>query len=107
MSLNRTKVISLVGVVLLATMFIPAMDVCLADDGIEIHPDVIDKATDGALKFKPENETLRNSILRVEYDSESKDLFRYRNVELRQPPTDDKAFEPAWRDFREGKIYDS
>ena len=79
----------------------------LADDGIEIHPDVIDKATDGALKFKPENETLRNSILRVEYDSESKDLFRYRNVELRQPPTDDKAFEPAWRDFREGKIYDS
>jgi len=78
----------------------------LAQDGMEIHPDVKDKTTGEVLRFKPENETLRNSILRLEYDSEAPDLFRCRNVELRKAPSQDKAFEPAWRDFREGKIYD-
>ena len=77
----------------------------LAEDGIEIHPDVIDKATGKPLKFKPENESLRNSILQVEYDENSPDLFRSGTIELRPAPTERKAFEPAWQDYREGKIY--
>jgi succinate dehydrogenase/fumarate reductase flavoprotein subunit len=77
----------------------------LSPDGIEIHPDVIDKATGKPLKFKPENESLRNSILQIQYDEESKDLFKCGNVDLRPAPKDRKAFEPAWQDYREGKIY--
>ena len=77
----------------------------LDKEGIEIHPDVIDKSIGEPLKFKPENESLRNSILQIEYDENSPDLFTSRSVELRKAPTDRKAFEPAWRDYREGKIY--
>jgi len=77
----------------------------LADDGIQIHPDVIDKATGKPLRFKPENTELRSSILRIEYDSSESDLFRTKNVEPRPLPTERKAFEPAWQDYREGKIY--
>jgi succinate dehydrogenase/fumarate reductase flavoprotein subunit len=79
----------------------------LSEDGIEIHPDVIDKATGKPLKFKPENESLRSTVLQVEYDEGSSDLFQCRNVKLRPAPTDRKAFEPAWQDYREGKIYSS
>ncbi|MHC4497191.1 MAG: hypothetical protein ACYSYM_15360 [Planctomycetota bacterium] len=46
-------------------------------------------------------------MLHVEYDESSPDLFRCKNVELRPAPTDRKAFEPAWQDYREGKIYGS
>ncbi len=79
----------------------------LAKDGVEIHPDVTDKATNKPLKFKPENKSLRNSILQIEYDNSLPDLFRCKTVKLRSAPTDRKAFEPAWRDYREGKIYNS
>ncbi len=77
----------------------------LARDGVEIHTDVIDKATNKPLKFKPENQSLRNSILHIEYDQSSPDLFGSSTIELRQAPTERKAFEPAWMDYREGKIY--
>ncbi len=77
----------------------------LSDDGVEIHRDVIDKATGKPLKFKPENQSLRNSILLIEYDKGSPDLFRSENIPLRPAPTERKAFEPAWQDYREGKIY--
>jgi len=77
----------------------------ISEDGMEIHPDIINKATGKALKFKPENESLRNSILQIEYDESSPDLFRCRNVKLRPAPTDRKAFELAWQDYREGRIY--
>ena len=40
----------------------------LDKNGIEIQPNVIDKSIGKPLKFKPENELLRNSILQVEYD---------------------------------------
>jgi len=79
----------------------------LSEDGIEIHPDVIDKATGNPLKFKPENESLRSTVLQVEYDESSPDLFQCRNIKLRPAPTDRKAFEPAWQDYREEKIYSS
>jgi succinate dehydrogenase/fumarate reductase flavoprotein subunit len=77
----------------------------LARDGIKIHPDVIDQATGSPLKFKPENESLRSSILQIRYDENSPDLFQSNIIELRQAPTDRNAFEPAWQDYREGKIY--
>jgi succinate dehydrogenase/fumarate reductase flavoprotein subunit len=77
----------------------------LAEDGIEIHADVIDQATGKPLKFKPENQSLRSSILQIEYDESSPDLFRGTIVNIRPTPKDRKAFEPAWQDYREGKIY--
>ncbi len=77
----------------------------LAEDGIQIHPDVINKATGEPLKFKPENEALRDSILQIEYDGGAPDLFRCRNVKPRPMLVERKAFEPAWQDYREGKIY--
>jgi len=79
----------------------------LTKDGIEIHPDVIDKATNKPLKFKPENQSLRNSVLQVEYDESLPDLFRCETIPLRPAPKERKAFEPAWKDYREGKIYSS
>ena len=78
----------------------------LAADGVEIHSDVINKATGKPLRFKPENEALRNTIMQVMYDEKSPDFFTCKNIEVRKAPTDRKAFEPAWQDFREGKIYD-
>jgi succinate dehydrogenase/fumarate reductase flavoprotein subunit len=79
----------------------------LSEDGIEIHPDVTDKATGKPLKFKPENQSLRSTILQIEYDESSPDLFKSDTIELRPAPTERKAFEPAWQDYREGKIYGS
>lgn len=77
----------------------------LAEDGMQIHPDIIDKATGCALEFKPENKALRDSILQIEYDNTLPDLFCCRNVKPRPMPSGRKAFEPAWQDYREGKIY--
>jgi hypothetical protein len=57
------------------------------------------------LRFKPENTELRNSILRIAYDPKQPDLFRCENVTPRPVLAERLAFEPAWKDFREGKIY--
>jgi succinate dehydrogenase/fumarate reductase flavoprotein subunit len=77
----------------------------LDKEGTEIHPDVIDKSKGQPLRLKTENESLRNSILQIEYDENSPDLFKSWSIELRKAPTNRKAFEPAWRDYREGNIY--
>ncbi len=77
----------------------------LADDGIEIHADVKDPDTGNPLRFKPENPTLRNSILRITMDDSAEDLFACQTVPVRSAPKDRKAFEPAWTDYRHGKIY--
>jgi len=77
----------------------------LDGDGIEIHPDISNKTTGKTLKFKPENEKLRNSILQIEYDRDEPDLFRCNTIKPRPAPAPGKAFEPAWQDYREGKIY--
>jgi len=77
----------------------------LVEEGVQIHPDIINQMTGKTLKFKPENESLRNSILQIEYDESSPDLFRCRNIKPRPIPTDRKAFEPAWQDYRDGRIY--
>ena len=77
----------------------------VADDGIEIHPGIIAAATGKTLKFKPENPSLRDSVLRVTYDESLRSLFRCEKAKLRAASSDREAFEPAWRAFREGKIY--
>jgi len=77
----------------------------LADDGLTIHKDVINQATGAPLKFKPENTKLRKSILRIEFNEKAKGRFKCTKVAPRPVPTSRKAFEPAWQDYREGKIY--
>jgi len=77
----------------------------LSEDGLEIHPDIKDPDTGETLKFKPENEELRKSIIRIMFDSSSEDLFTHQSVPVRKAPTSRKAFEPAWSDYREDNIY--
>jgi hypothetical protein len=77
----------------------------LSEDGAQIHPDIINGATGRALRFKPENKELRDSVLQVEYDQTVPDLFRCRTIQVRPMLAERKAFEPCWRDYREGKIY--
>ena len=76
----------------------------LDENGLEIHPDVLNDHK-RPHKFKPENTSLRDFVLQVEYDGQEPDLFRCRNVPVRTMPRTRKPFEPAWRDYREGKIY--
>ena len=78
----------------------------LSPRGIPIHPNVIDPATGEPLAFRPENKDLRDRIQQVEYDESSPDLFRCTFVTPRAAPIGRKSFEPAWRDYREGSIYD-
>jgi len=78
----------------------------LSPHGIPIHPDVVNQATGAPLMFKPENEDLRSKILRSQYDEASHDLFQCKAIACRPAPTERKTFEPAWQDYREGKIYE-
>jgi len=78
----------------------------LSDGGIEVHPDIKDPDTGKCLKFLPENQALRNSIIRVVFDKTAPDLFTCQTIPVRPAPTDRKAFEPAWTDYRERKIFD-
>jgi len=77
----------------------------LGRDGIEVHRDIKDPDTGAALRFMPENEQLRKSVLRVITDESSEDMFSCESVPVRQAPKGRKAFESAWTDYREGKIY--
>ena len=77
----------------------------LIADGVGIHPDIKDPDTGRPLKFKPENKDLRNTIIRIQFNEGSRDLFECKSVPVRGAPKDRKAFEPAWKDYREGKIY--
>jgi len=77
----------------------------LAEDGVEIHPDIVEPYSSKPLRLKPENESLRRWVLEVEFDEQQEDLFRCRQVPVRPIPRHRKAFELAWKDFREGKIY--
>jgi succinate dehydrogenase/fumarate reductase flavoprotein subunit len=78
----------------------------LDDDGVEMHHRLIDPETDRPYRFKGENEALRNEIIEITFNAEADDLFETKVVPLRPVPVDDTAFEPAWAQFREGKIYD-
>ena len=48
---------------------------------------------------------LRKSIIRIVFDAKNENLFKCESVPVRIAPTNRKAFELAWTDFREGKIY--
>lgn len=78
----------------------------LADDGIEMHPALKDPANSQPYKFRPENENLRNEILCVKYNQSDDSLFESRTVPPRPTPANEKAFEPAWTEYREGKIFE-
>jgi succinate dehydrogenase/fumarate reductase flavoprotein subunit len=73
-------------------------------DGIEIHPDIKDPDTGRPLRFKPENKDLRNTIIRIQFNEKTGE-FDCKNVPVRAAPKGRKAFEPAWTDYRQGKIY--
>jgi succinate dehydrogenase/fumarate reductase flavoprotein subunit len=77
----------------------------LVADGSEIHPDIKDPDAAKPLKFKPENKDLRNTILRIQFNEKADQLFDCKSVPVRSIPKDRKAFEPAWTDYRQGKIY--
>jgi len=78
----------------------------LADDGIEMHPALIDPATGRPYRFREENLALREQILHARYDPDCPDLFVLRDVAPRPIPDREIAFEPAWAEFREGRIFD-
>ena len=77
----------------------------LTDNGVEIHPAIVDPASGKPLRFKRENLALRSSILRIQYDPDRADLFQAKNVPIRHAPVNQKSFEPAWAHFREGKVF--
>ncbi len=80
---------------------------CILDDsGIEMHPALIDPATGRPYRFKEENQSLRNEILQLTYNPAAPDLFDVDIVEPRAVPDRNIAFEVAWAEFREGKIYE-
>ena len=78
----------------------------LDDDGVEMHHRLIDPETDRPYRFKGENEALRDEIIEITFNAEADDLFETEVVPLRPVPAGDTAFEPAWAQFREGRIYD-
>ncbi len=80
---------------------------CILDsDGVEMHPKLTDPAGGRPYRFLPENETLRDEILCVKYNPDANGLFDVRVVSPRPIPDREIAFEPAWAEYREGKIYD-
>ncbi len=79
---------------------------CVLDDGgTEMHPHLSDPAGGAPYRFKAENLALRDHILVVRYDQGRQDLFEARDEKPRPIPQRDVAFEVAWREFREGRIY--
>ena len=79
----------------------------LAADGIEMHPALIDPSTGRPYRFRQENEALRDEVLHVKYTGAPADMFAVRIVAVRPVPDRQIAFEPAWAEFRQGRIYDT
>ncbi len=75
------------------------------ENGTEIHSDVKDASGNGTFKYKSESKELTRSIIRIQYDPQHQHLFACKNVPVRLVPKERKAFEPAWTDYRNGKIY--
>jgi hypothetical protein len=80
---------------------------CILDEtGIEMHASLVDPATGRPYRFKKVNEELRKSVLCAAYNGKAEDLFDLRDEPVRPIPDRDIAFEPAWTEFREGKIFE-
>jgi succinate dehydrogenase/fumarate reductase flavoprotein subunit len=77
----------------------------LASDGIAMHPALIDPDTGKPYRFRPENTALRNSILSLRYNPAAADLFDLADAPPRPIPDRNIAFEPAWTEYREGRIF--
>ena len=77
----------------------------LADDGVEMHPKLVDSESGQPYRFRQENEALRATILTTRHNPRSPDLFDLSETTPRPVPTREIAFEPAWREYREGRIY--
>ncbi len=80
---------------------------CILDEkGIEMHPALVDGETGKPYRFLEENKALRDEILAVTYDETDGDLFTTRVVPVRPIPKRDIAFEPAWTEYREGRVFE-
>ncbi|MBN2581785.1 MAG: FAD-binding protein [Planctomycetes bacterium] len=80
---------------------------CILDpDGTDMHPKLVDPETGKPFRFVPENEALRNEIVQLWFDAKAADLFAWNTVAPRPLPERQIAFEPAWTEYREGKIYE-
>ena len=77
----------------------------LAEDGVQMHPALIDPDSGKPYRFRPENTALRDSILHLRYNPQAADLFDLWDEKPRPVPDRQIAFEPAWAEFREGRIY--
>lgn len=81
---------------------------CVLDAaGVEVHPKLIDPQTERPYRVKTENESLRDHILCVRYNGRAEHLFECWDEKPRPIPDRDVAFETAWREFREGRIYEA
>jgi succinate dehydrogenase/fumarate reductase flavoprotein subunit len=79
----------------------------LADDGIEMHPALIDPAGGKPYRFREENKGLRDRILCLRYNCEAEDFFDLWDIAPRPIPDRNIAFEPAWTEYRDGKIFEA
>jgi len=81
---------------------------CVLDPaGVEMHPALIDPESRHPYRVKDENLALRDHVLAVRFDPDAPELFVAEDQTPRPIPHRDVAFETAWREFREGRIYDA
>jgi len=80
---------------------------CVLDDaGDEMHPALVNPDTGRPYRVKAENQALRDHVLAVRFDPKREELFQCRDEKPRPIPHRDVAFETAWREFREAKVYE-
>jgi len=79
--------------------------IVLSESGVGIHHNVKDETSRKPLRFRPENKTLRNSILQLWYDPAQPHLFSCRTVAPRRAEIPGESFEIAWKRFRDGTIF--
>jgi hypothetical protein len=78
---------------------------CVLDDaGTPMHPRLRD-AAGKPLRMKPENVELRSTIQHLRLDENREDSFAIRWAPPRPMPERAIAFEPAWTEFREGRVF--
>jgi hypothetical protein len=71
-----------------------------------MHPALGDPDTGKPYCVKAENESLRDHILAVRYTGDRECLFESADERPRPVPLREVAFETAWREFREGKVFE-